>query len=187
MPPFEIKRLLAVEHIIAASQRGRHRHGGNVGAGFRLGQRERRDSGAGADPRQIMLLQLVRSGERDRGAAKALHGEREIGKSRVTRQGFPGDHQIKGLQRVVGAAITRRDAVPQPPRRAERTNPAHTSRVDVAMAPFAAVKVGRRRNGPLVELLGKGTMLGVEERQPQVRGPAHYFSSPRWRASRLSR
>ena len=70
--------------------------------------------------RQITLLQLLGTGERDRAAAEALHHESEIGQTGMARQRFPRDHQIARLQRVVGAAIARRHALAEPAGSAER-------------------------------------------------------------------
>ena len=52
--------LLAIEHVVAALGPRRGRHGGDVGAGLGLGQREGGDGGALGDARQIAALELVR-------------------------------------------------------------------------------------------------------------------------------
>ena len=47
------------------------------------------------------------------------------------------------------------------------------SRVNVVMAALAAFHIGHRLIGPVVELLGKGTVLRVKKRNAQMRGAAH--------------
>ena len=72
----------------------RQRHGGNVRASLRLGEREGSDRRAASHLRQIALLEFLGPGKRYRTATEALHHEREVRKATVACQCFPGDHQI---------------------------------------------------------------------------------------------
>ena len=170
--------LLAVDHVVAALGPRRGGHGGDVRAGLGLGQREGGDGGALGDARQIAAPELVRTGERDRAAAEALHGEGEVGKPAVPRQCFARDHQIARLQRLVRPAEACRDAVPQAPGGAERAHPAHAGRADIGVAGVAIFHIVDRVLSPLVELRREGAMLGVEKWDAQMCSPAHVCSPP---------
>ena len=141
----------------------------DIGAGLDLAERESRNPGAGGNARQIALLELIRTGKRDGTAAEALHGKGEIGEPAVPRQRFAGDHQVTRLQRVMGAATGGGNAILEPAGGAERPHPAHAGCVDI----IAVSDIGSGIAGPLVDLVGESAMFRVEERQPQMRGPAH--------------
>ncbi len=164
--------------MVARSAR-RQRHRGDVRAGIGLGQREGSDRLALRDARQIIGLEFVRSCKRDRRTAKALHREGEVRKPAMTGKRLAGDDQIKRLQRIVGPAVAGRDAMPKPPRLAERAHPLPTSRINVVMTAIAAFHIGHRLISPLVELLGKGAVLRVKKRNAQMRGSAHAGSPGR--------
>ena len=150
----------------------RKRHGGDIGACFGLAERECGNCFARRDVRQIARFQFVRAGERDRAAAEALHGEGEIGKPGVARKRLARDHEIKRAQLIVRAAMAFGDAIAKPAALPERAHPSLAERVDIAMA-AVALDIGGRLTCPLIEPLGKGPMLGIEKRQPQMPGPAH--------------
>jgi hypothetical protein len=161
-----------------------NRHRGNIGPSLRLGQREGGDGGTCGNTRQIVVLELLRAGKRDGSTAEALHRKGKVREAAVTGERFAGHHQVKRLERVVRAAVSRRDALPEPAGGAKRTHPAPARRVNVAMARIAAFYVGHRLKSPLVEVVGEGTVLRVEKRNAQVRGPAHVGllpDSPSWR------
>ena len=46
-------------------------------------------------------------------------------------------------------------------------------RFNVVMAAMSAFNIGHRRKSPLVDLLGKGAVLRVKERNAQMGGSAH--------------
>ncbi len=96
----------------------------------------------------------------------------------MPRQRFAGDHQIAGLQRIMGAAKARRHALPQPPGLAERADPAPAGRIDVAVGALPVLDFGGLGRRPLIQLIGESAVLRVKERQAQMRGPAHGVLSP---------
>ena len=147
----------------------RRGQGRDIRAGLDLAERESCDGGAGGDAWQIAFLELIRTGKGNGTAAEALHRESEIGEPAMPRQGFAGDHQITRLQRVMGAAMGRGNAILEPAGGAERAHPAPTGRVNIV----AMSDIGSRIGSPFVDLVCESTMFRVKERQTQMRGPAH--------------
>ena len=141
-------------------------------------KRESGNGRAAADPRQIARLEIVRSCKPNRTAAEALHHEGEIRQPAVACQRLPRYHQIERAQRIVGAAVACRHAMPEPARDAECAHPANAGRVDVGMGGVPSFNFNHCLARPLVEFVGEGAVLRVKKRDAQVRGPAHNGSPP---------
>ena len=131
-----------------------------------------------AYPRQIARLEIVRSCKPNRTAAEALHHEGEIRQPAVACQRLPRYHQIERAQRIVGAAVACRHAMPEPAGDAECAHPANAGRVDVSMGGVPSFNFNHCLARPLVEFVGEGAVLRVKKRDAQMRGPAHNDSPP---------
>ncbi len=79
-------RLLAVEHPVVAVGGGAGAHRGRVAAGLTLGQRVRERGGTLGQRAKVLLLQLLRAGEDQRGAAELVGAGDQRG-----RGADPGD------------------------------------------------------------------------------------------------
>ena len=151
--------LRAVEaHVTVAVRIGGRGHRGDVGAGFRLGQREGRDRLARRHRRQVARLQLRRAEERDRAGAEPLHREGEVGEPVAERQDLAREAERAHVEPRVQPAMLGRHHRLEEAGLAERRDARAAGRVDVVVR-----QAGQRRVGPARER-GEAAMVRLEER-----------------------
>ena len=155
----------------------RRRQRCNVGAGFRLRQREGGDGAAVAHRRQVARLELGRAEQRDRTRAQALHGEGEVGEPVAERENFPGEAERAHVEARMKPAMLGRHHRLEEARRGQRFDARPAGRVDILVR-----QRGQRGVGPAREGLREAAMAVVEKRPAQGLVEAH-LNCPRTPAS----
>ena len=133
--------------------------------------------GRPGDARQIAALELVRTGERDRAAAEALHGEGEVGKPAA-----PGSFRGRSPDSGTAAPRAPRRSLPgrsaAGTRRRERAHRAHRRWRDISVAGVACFRIGRPRAEPMGRALPRRRNAGRRKMgRPNVQSGSCLFSS----------
>ena len=151
----------------------RLRRGGDrrdVGAGFALGQRERRDLAAVGDRRQPGTALVLGPEQTDRAAAEPLHGKREIGEAGKARQDLAHEAERAHVQAVVHAAAGGRHRMAQKPGLGEMRDEHPAGGVDIGRA---LVEIGQSAGGKALDLIGQRAVALVEERPGEEAAIGH--------------
>ena len=142
-----------------------------------LRHRQRSDPLARPGRRQVFGFQLIRAVERNRPGAEALHDKAEIGEPEIVAEDFAAEGNGTDIERLVRAAIGRRNRQFQPAGLAQHPDQAPADVVDIRFAVHLVLHRADIGFCPGAKLRRQLPVAIVEERPVEIGRIRHQLPS----------